>query len=145
MEIKDNKLIIDIPKGMEIDTGNTDLTKGIVRFKEKPKKYQDIFGALVKNLPYGAYRLAKSNECKLIALDKLMNIAKYYNGDWKPEWRDSNEDKNFIYYNYIQDQYDIAADYRCKDSNVYFKNQADAQTVIDNPYFRPILDAIYKD
>lgn len=145
MEIKDNKLIISIPKGMEIDTENTDLTKGIVRFKEKSKKYQDIFGALVKNLPYGAYRLAKSNECKLIALDKLMNIAKYYNGDWKPEWNNLDEDKNYIYYSHYHNKYIITAAYCCKDSNIYFKNQADAQAVIDNPNFRPILDAIYKD
>lgn len=144
MEIKDNKLIIDIPKGMEIDTENTDLTKGIVRFKEKPK-YQDIFGALVKNLPYGAYRLAKSNECKLIALDKLMNIAKYYNGDWKPEWNNRDEDKNYIYYGYIQNEYYIDTINTYNQGIVYFKNQADAQAVIDNPYFRPILDAIYKD
>lgn len=30
MEIKDNKLIIDIPKGMELDTENTDFTKGVI-------------------------------------------------------------------------------------------------------------------
>lgn len=106
MEIKDNKLIIDIPKGMEVDIENTDLTKGIVRFKEKPKKYQDIFGALVKNLPYGAYRLAKSNECKLIALDKLMNIAKYYNGDWEPDWN-TRESKYYIYYKNSEDKYGV--------------------------------------
>lgn len=144
MEIKDNKLIIDIPKGIEIDTENTDLTKGIVRFKEKPKKYQDIFGALVKNLPCGAYRLAKSTECKLIALDKLMNIAKYYNGDWKPEWNNRDEDKNYIFYCYTQDEYYVDAVNTNISDIVYFKNKADAQAVIDNPNFRPILDAIYK-
>ena len=53
--------------------------------------------------------------------------------------------KNFIYYNYFQDEYNITAVYRCKNSNVYFKNVADAQAVIDNPNFRDILDAIYKD
>lgn len=42
MEIKDNKLIIDIPKGMEIDVKNTDLTKGIVKFKPKNITYNDV-------------------------------------------------------------------------------------------------------
>ena len=28
---------------------------------------------------------------------------------------------------------------------IYFKNKEDAQAVIDNPNFRSILDAIYKD
>lgn len=93
MEIKDNKLIIDIPKGMEVDVKNTDLTKGIVKFKKKIKEYHDIFGALVKKLYYSSYGLETSNADKLIALDKLMNIAKYYNGDWKPEWNNRNEEK----------------------------------------------------
>lgn len=136
MEIKDNKLIIDIPKGIEVDVENTDETKGVIMLrKKKVITYEDIvrlgFSVDIKN--------------KIEAIQKLTNIAKYYNGDWKPEWNNRNEDKNFIYYDYIQDQYDITAVYRCKDSNVYFKNQADAQTVIDNPNFRPILDAIYKD
>lgn len=33
MEIKNNQLTIDIPEGMEIDLENSDLAKGIVRFK----------------------------------------------------------------------------------------------------------------
>lgn len=136
IEINHSKLIISIPKGMEIDTENTDEAKGVIMLRKK----QDITYEDIVRLGFSV-----DIENKIEAIQKLTNIAKYFNKDWKPEWRDSNEDKNFIYYNYIQDQYDIAADYRCKDSNVYFKNQADAQTVIDNPYFRPILDAIYKD
>lgn len=34
MEIKNNQLTIDIPEGMEIDLENSDLAKGIVRFKQ---------------------------------------------------------------------------------------------------------------
>ena len=144
MEIKDNKLIVDIPKGMEVDIENTDLTKGIVRFKEKPKKYQDIFGALVKNLPYGAYRLAKSNECKLIALDKLMNIAKYYNGDWEPDWN-TRESKYYIYYKNSEDKYGVGYTTDVNWGNIYLKSRDNAQSVIDNPNFKSILDAIYKE
>lgn len=138
MEIKDNKLIIDIPKGMEIDTENTDVTKGVIMLrKKKDITYEEIvkFGFCV-NSEIGI---------KVQAIAQLINIAKYYNGDWKPEWRNKGEEKNFIYYNYFQDEYNITADYRCKNSNVYFKNTADAQAVIDNPNFRPILDAIYKE
>lgn len=145
MEIKDNKLIIDIPKGMEVDKENTDLTKGIVRFKEKPKKYQDIFDALVKNLPYGAYRLAKSNECKLIALDKLMNIAKYYNGDWKPNWNSREEAKYYIYYNHKEGRYKVNSTARINWGDVYFRFRDNAELVMDNPNFKSILDTIYKE
>ena len=34
---------------------------------------------------------------------------------------------------------------RDKGTEVYFKNKKDAQAVIDNPNFRDILDAIYKN
>lgn len=136
MEIKDNKLIIDIPQGMEIDTENTDVTKGVIMLrKKKVITYEEIvrlgFFVDIKN--------------KIEAIQKLTNIAKYYNGDWKPEWNNRNEDKNYIYYGYTQNEYYVDAGNTYKKSFVYFKNQADAQAVIGNPNFRPILDAIYKE
>ena len=39
MEIKNNQLTIDIPEGMEIDLKNSDLAKGIVKFKKKDITY----------------------------------------------------------------------------------------------------------
>ena len=139
MEIKDNKLIIDIPKGMELDTENTDVAKGVIMLKKKNNiTYEEV-------VELGFSVRGTEIESKAQAIAQLINIAKYYNGDWKPEWRNGDEDKNFIYYDYFQDAYNITAVYHCKDSNVYFKNIADAQAVIDNPNFRPILDAIYKD
>ena len=42
MEIKNNQLIIDIPEGMEIDLENSDLAKGIVRFKQSCITYETI-------------------------------------------------------------------------------------------------------
>lgn len=137
IEINHNKLIIDIPKGMELDTENTDVTKGVIMLKKKNITYEDIVKL--------GFCVSSEIGIKAQAIAQLINIAKYYNGDWKPEWRNGDEDKNFIYYDYFQDAYNITAVYHCKDSNVYFKNIADAQAVIDNPNFRPILDAIYKD
>ena len=48
MEIKNNQLTIDIPKGMEIDLENSDLAKGIVKFKKKDITYKDITDAIKK-------------------------------------------------------------------------------------------------
>ena len=42
MEIKNNQLTIDIPEGMEIDLENSDLAKGIVKFKPKNLTYEYI-------------------------------------------------------------------------------------------------------
>lgn len=144
MEIKDNKLIIDIPQGMEIDTENSNFAEGIIKFKPKCITYGDIVNSF-NSVACINVSVHSSNINKLTAMAQLMNIAKYYNGDWKPKCRDYGEEKNFIYYNYFQDKYNISADYRSKNSNAYFKNVADAQAVIDNPNFRPILDAIYKE
>ena len=56
--------------------------------------------------------------------------------------------KYVIQYNGIENKhthysvdYDVCLNRCC----VYFKNQEDAQAVIDNPNFRDILDTIYKD
>ena len=136
MEIKDNKLIIDIPKGMEIDTENTDEEKGVIMFRKKNFiTYEEVinlgFSVDVKN--------------KIKAILKLMRIAKYYNEDWEPDWNDYYESKNYIYYKHSIGEYVVDADLRNVSNFVYFKNDVDAQAVIDNPNFRPIFDAIYKD
>ena len=138
IEINHNKLIIDIPKGMELDTENTDVAKGVIMLrKKKVITYEEIvkLGFCV-NLEIGI---------KAQAIAQLINIAKYYNGDWKPDWNNRNEDKCYICYRYIKDEYAIDAEFTDGPNNVYFKNEVDAQAVIDNPNFRPILDAIYKE
>lgn len=136
IEINHNKLIIDIPKGMELDTKNTDVAKGVIMLrKKKVITYEEIvrfgFSVDIKN--------------KIEAIQKLTNIAKYYNEDWKPERNNLYEDKNFIYYGNIKDKYYVDSTKTYISNIVYFKNKADAQAVIDNPNFRPILDAIYKE
>lgn len=142
MEIKNNQLTIDIPEGMEIDLENSDLAKGIVKFKKKDITYKNIEDALSSENYAGAV-INTSNGIKLEALNKLMNIAKYYNGDWKPDWSDSNEYKYSIIYN--RNTYKVDHNWTSISSNIYFKNKDDAQYVIDNPNFKDILDTIYKN
>lgn len=142
MEIKNNQLTIEIPEGMEIDLENSDLAKGIVKFKKKDITYKNIEDALSSENYAGAV-INTSNGIKLEALNKLMNIAKYYNGDWKPDWSDSNEYKYSIIYN--RNTYKVDHNWTSISSNIYFKNKDDAQAVIDNPNFKDILDAIYKN
>lgn len=143
MEIKNNQLTIDIPEGMEIDLKNSDLAKGIVRFKQSTITYEDVEDTLKLDKNCKSIIINESNASKLVTLSRLMNIAKYYNGDWKPNWSDQNEYKYFIIYN--GDIYKVDYNWTIISNNIYFKNKKDAQAVIDNPNFRDILDAIYKN
>lgn len=142
MEIKNNQLTIDIPEGMEIDTENSSLAEGIIKFKSKCITYSKIINSFNSITNTNVY-IHSSDTKALKAIAQLMNIAKYYNGDWKPNWSDSSECKYFIVYNnntYIVD-YNWASIY----NKIYFKNKKDAQSVIDNPNFRAILNTIYKN
>lgn len=142
MEIKNNQLTINIPEGMEIDTENSSLAEGIIKFKSKCITYSKIINSFNSITNTNVY-IHSSDTKALKAIAQLMNIAKYYNGDWKPDWSNPNEYKYFIVYNnstYIVD-YNWTSIY----NRIYFKNKKDAQSVIDNPNFRAILNVIYKN
>lgn len=144
MEIKNNQLTIDIPEGMEIDLENSNLAKGIVKFKKKGITYVDVEDALnlVGNLT--AVAADVNNVPKLSAINKLMNIARYYNKDWEPDW-DSFASKFSISFNHTSRKYIVDSSDSRISGNVLFERPEDAQAVIDNPNFRDILDTIYKD
>ena len=141
--MENNQLTINIPKGMEIDLEKSDLTKGIVKFKKKNITYDDI----LKECPTNFNELRVRNHClnKIIAISQLIHIAKYYNGDWKPDWSNIDEYKYYIIYDGSDNTYTIADNSVYTYSNIYFKNSEDAIAVINNPNFRDILDAIYKN
>lgn len=143
--MKNNQLTIDIPEGMEIDIENTDLTKGIIKFRPKNVTYYDVEIAL--NLPGDNTCMVahKDNLSKLLAISGLMNIAKYYNKGWKPNWNKPAEIKYYIYYSHGDNKYQVSATSCTNCNEIFFRLSSDAQAVIDNPNFRPILDTIYKD
>lgn len=142
MEIKNNQLTIDIPEGMEIDTENSSLAEGIIKFKSKYITYSKIINSYNSITNTNVY-IHSSGTKALKAIAHLMNIAKYYNGDWKPNWSDPSERKYFIMYN--SNIYKVDYNWTSIYDRIYFKNKKDAQAVIDNPNFRDILDAIYKN
>ena len=142
MEIKNNQLTIDIPEGMEIDTENSSLAEGIIKFKSKYITYSKIINSFNSMTNTNVY-IHSSDTKALKAIAQLMNIAKYYNGDWKPNWSDPSEYKYFIVYN--SNIYKVDYNRTSIYDRIYFKNKKDAQAVIDNPNFRDILDVIYKN
>ena len=140
---------IECPKGYIIDIKNTDLSKRIIRFKKDNITLEDIYEYQGKDtFITNVVNNNKPTYSKIFAIATLMDIANYYNKGWKPDFNNKSTYKYVIQYNGIENKYthysvdyDICVNRCC----VYFKNQEDAQSVIDNPNFRDILDAIYKD
>lgn len=145
MEIKDNQLTINIPDGMEIDLQNSNFDTGVIKFKKKELTYEDIKASLKLNENMTGIDVADENVNRLYAINRLMCIAKFYNGDWKPNWKNPDSLKFSIWYDTLREKYDIEYCGGSVRNDVYFKNKNDAQAVIDNPNFREILDAIFKN
>lgn len=143
MEIKNNQLTIDIPKGMEIDTENSDFTKGIIKFKPKYITYDDIVNSANSIDSINAL-VQSSDMIKLEAIEQLISIARYYNKDWRPNWDNSKEKKYLIKFDSYAGEFFVDYDLTINLGGIYFKNKEDAYSVIDNPNFREILDTIYK-
>ena len=161
--MENNQLTIDIPEGYEIDKENS--TFECIKFKpiEKYLTYKEIAEKLNKDIcffiakgkiqSYAQYASYDNPDVansyrqieKILAINQLMNIAKYYNGDWKPNWSNSKENKFCIKFDYHKDRLYVDYNNSIGAGDVFFKNSEDARTVINNPNFRDILDTIYKD
>lgn len=139
-----------LPNGHEIDVESSDLSKGIIRFKRKWLSLEQLY-KIAKESHYITNRSAikEFSDDKLVALANLMDIAKYFNGDWNYN-ANSDECGYMIAYDKTKttdDSYQIVhinSDTDMYFGNIMFKNEADVQYVIDNPNFRDILDNIFK-
>ena len=142
--MENNQLTIDIPEGMEIDLENSDLTKGLVKFKKKGITYEYVFKASnIKTI--SGITVCKEHKNKLQALAQLMLIAKYYNSDWQPNWSNSKENKYCIKFDYHKDRLYVDYNNSIGAGDVFFKNSEDARAVINNPNFKSILNTVYKN
>lgn len=144
MKIKDNQLTINIPDGMEIDLQNSNFDAGVIKFKKKELTYEDIEKSLDLKRNMTGISVDDNNSAKLCAINRLMCIAKFYNGDWKPNWSSIEYKYHILYCNRSQ-CYTTNYNTVFNINTVYFKCEKDAQAVIDNPNFREILDAIFKN
>lgn len=139
-----------LPNGHEIDVESSDLSKGIIRFRRKWLTIEQLY-KLAKENNHVTHRdaIKHFSDSKLVALANLIDIARYFNGDWN--YNANNYECGYmIAYDKTKttdDSYQIVhinSDTDMYFGNVMFKNEADAQYVIDNPNFRDILDNIFK-
>lgn len=163
METKELKIIT--PEGYEIDRENSTLEciKFKLKIKELELTYEDIANSLMKNKLYYITtaecigRSSGHSSCcnepnnatnekqlnRILALNQLLNIARYYNCNKK---NDINE--YAIVYDSDDDRFEVVS-YTSAGTYSYgviavFNKEEDAQTVIDNPNFREILNTVYK-
>jgi hypothetical protein len=139
----------DLPKGYVIDKEHSDLDKGIIRFKSKWLTLEQLY-KLAKESNHVTHRdsIKYFSDSKLVSLANLMDIARYFNGDWEYDVTKEVVGYSIAYYKFVEEpHYSV-----CKlDISVYtyygspvFKNEADAQYVIDNPNFKEVLNNIFK-
>lgn len=148
---------IDLPKGYVIDKEHSDLDNNIIKFKSKWLTLEQMYNTakatnyhthLSEIKDSRGYKTCEVRE-KLIALANLMDIARYFNGNWK--YRNRGDNCGYmIAYDKTRTEEDgyqvvhINSDTDMYFGNIMFKNEADAKYVIDNPNFRDILDNIFK-
>lgn len=142
-----------IPEGYVFDKDNS--TENVIRFKPIKKKitYQDVKEKLfpeskasffigdggvimqtynIEHLPVELLFSTSGQQLQQIrALNKLMNVAKYLNGDWEPDFANRSEQKWYIDYNFNDSMLGTDFIYFYKHSHAYFKSEELARQAIE--------------
>lgn len=121
----ETEIKIQVPEGMEIDRENS--TFECIKFKPKELTYQEI---AKKFQPYNSSVSTNTDHLsKLITFRKLLEVANYLNGDWKPDWNDENQIKYFIYN--INQKFYIEGYYYTNQGIVCFSSKENAEKAIN--------------
>lgn len=140
---------VNIPKGYEIDKEKSTFENIVLKpikidyafvsrnlFYNNKVYYFTTKGSVTSSLITTSF--ADPNNCtsikqaeKLLAINQLMNVAKYLNGNWKPSWENDNEQKYLIVLD--QDNNKILIDWNTFVSKgiVHFKTKELAQRAIE--------------
>lgn len=130
------KQIIQIPDTLEVK----EIKDGKIILVEKKKKltYEDIVIKLkpiinVASLSTGLKFYATSSKMfdKIHAIDKLMIVAKYLNGDWQPDWSDNAEAKWFVYSSNEGKEIKVDCFRTTQHPFIYFKSKNLAEKAIE--------------
>lgn len=131
METKELK--IQVPEGYEIDKENS--TFECVKFKKIKNtiRYEDIEHKLANAWDSRSVISVASSDkqaSKVIAINKLLNVAKYLNGEWKPNWKE-NSRKYYIKYSDINNEFYVECSLSIHSSVSYFKSEELARQAIE--------------
>ena len=122
-----------IPEGYVFDKDNS--TENVIRFKpiKKTITYEDIIKKLYPGKCYyiNNNQTSEKQICQLLYLNKLMNVAKYLNGDWEPQFLDRGQKKWCIYYNFEDFKWGVTNYTHYQHAAVYFKSEELALKAIE--------------
>ena len=130
--MKTKELKIEAPEGYEVDWDNS--SNNVIRFK--PIKKKVTYADIIKELCSGNCYYINNNPTswkqlqQLLALNKLMNVAKYLNGDLEPDFTD-NKYKFYISYCYDVKKLNVWFKQHTNDGCVYFKSEELALQAIE--------------
>lgn len=141
------ELKIEAPEGYEIDWENS--SKDTIRFKKKTEYrtvaeklflnkqtyFISVNGAicscLLKEYPSKANNATSKQQLEqILAINKLMNVAKYLNGDWEPSFTAESR-QWYIFYDHINLNLNSDWAISLKWSPVYFKSRELANQAIE--------------
>lgn len=147
MENKEIK--ITVPEGYEIDKEKS--TFECIKFKKKAISYRDICHSM-PDADDGFYYISGSmithdyrkhyndfwmvgapsyNQiCQIIALNKLMNVARYLNKKTL-DWSNNNQSKWCIFYNHTKGDFELMWYSYYQSSSVYFDSKEHAYQAIE--------------
>ena len=91
----ETEIKIKVPEGMEIDKENS--TFECIKFKPKIVTYDDVAKIVIPYTQIVNTTLRHQSKC--ITFRKLLEVAEYINGDWKPDWDNQEQLKYIICYN----------------------------------------------
>ena len=145
--MKTQELKIEAPEGYEVDWENS--SNNTIRFKPIEKKitYEDICRELFQNKLYWKFTNAgipilsnssnyiistsKQQLEQLSVLNKLMNVAKYLNGNWEPDWNSPHETKWCLFFDHYNQKITVSNWQMSRYTCVYFKSEELAHQAID--------------
>lgn len=142
------ELKIEIPEGYEIDKEKSSFEKIIFKKVKKKLTYEQVADKLFKNknhyytnedgdvteasIGWHCPNVAPTEHQleKLLAINKLMNVAYYLNGNWEPNWNDGSQ-KFFMYYNTTNRDIEIDVNTYFNSGVVYFKSKEFVKQAIE--------------
>ena len=123
----ETEIKIQAPEGMEIDKENS--TFECIKFKPKKLTYDDVTRHL--SYTHTVYVAKKEHKSKCVTFRKLLEVAEYLNGDWKPDWDNLNQLKYFIIYNHRNKTLDIFSRHYLDSGKIYFSSEENAKKAIE--------------